>query len=77
MALNLRNARVLLAAQQHVHPHPSLGGCEERIPARNVACMDIASMIMGGSIASVAWIALTPWAKLKRLKQLEADDDGA
>ena len=34
-------------------------------------------MIMGGSIASVAWIALTPWAKLKRLKQLEADDDAA
>lgn len=29
-------------------------------------------MIMGGSIASVAWIACYPWAKLKRLQQLEA-----
>ena len=35
--------------------------------------MDIASMIMGGSIASIAWIAFYPWAKLKRLQQLEAD----
>lgn len=33
--------------------------------------MDIASMIMGGSIASVAWIAFYPWAKLRRLKELE------
>jgi hypothetical protein len=38
--------------------------------------MDIASMIMGASIASVAWIALTPWSKLKRLRQLEATHDG-
>lgn len=30
-------------------------------------------MIMGASIASVAWIAFSPWAKLKRLQQLEAD----
>lgn len=43
----------------------------------SVEGMDIASMIMGASIASIAWIALTPWAKLKRLKQLEAGDDGS
>lgn len=29
-------------------------------------------MIMGGSIASVAWIAFYPWAKLKRLRELES-----
>lgn len=43
---------------------------------RSVEGMDIASMIMGGSIASIAWIAFTPWAKLKRLKQFEAGDGG-
>lgn len=43
----------------------------------SVEGMDIASMIMGASIASIAWIALTPWGKLKRLKQLEAGDDGS
>lgn len=32
-------------------------------------------MIMGAAIASVAWIALTPWTKLKRLKELEAGGD--
>ncbi len=34
-------------------------------------------MIMGGAIASIAWIALTPWSKLKRLKQLEAGEEDA
>ncbi|WP_334151919.1 hypothetical protein [Microbacterium sp.] len=29
--------------------------------------------LIRGSIASVAWIAFYPWAKLKRLQQLEAD----
>lgn len=38
--------------------------------------MDISSMIMGGSIASIAWIAFFPWAKLKRLKELEGGKDG-
>jgi len=38
--------------------------------------MDIASMIMGASIASVAWIAFYPWAKLKRLAGLEASAEG-
>ncbi|WP_290805615.1 hypothetical protein [Herbiconiux sp.] len=38
--------------------------------------MDIASMIMGASIASVAWIAFYPWAKLKRLAELEASAEG-
>lgn len=34
--------------------------------------MDIASMIMGGSIVSIAWIAFWPWSQLKRLRELEA-----
>jgi len=38
--------------------------------------MDIVSMIMGASIASVGWIAFTPWAKLKRLQQLEERERG-
>jgi hypothetical protein len=33
--------------------------------------MDVSSMIMGGAITSIAWIAFYPWAKLKRLKELE------
>jgi hypothetical protein len=37
--------------------------------------MDFASMIMGGSIASIAWIAFYPWAKLRRLRELEAAED--
>lgn len=43
---------------------------------RTVAVMDIASMIMGGSIASVMWIAFFPWAKLRRLRDLESEADG-
>ncbi|WP_256221027.1 MULTISPECIES: hypothetical protein [Microbacterium] len=38
--------------------------------------MDIASMIMGGSIASIMWIAFYPWAKLRRLRELESQVDG-
>jgi hypothetical protein len=34
--------------------------------------MDIASMIMGASIASIAWIAFYPWAKMKRLREIDA-----
>ncbi|MEV7826708.1 hypothetical protein [Microbacterium enclense] len=34
--------------------------------------MDTSSMIMGASIASVAWIAFYPWAKLRRLREIEA-----
>jgi hypothetical protein len=34
--------------------------------------MDTASMIMGASITSVAWVAFYPWTKLKRLRELEA-----
>jgi hypothetical protein len=34
--------------------------------------MDLASMIMGAAIASVAWIAFYPSAKLRRLRELEA-----
>ncbi len=29
-------------------------------------------MIMGASIASVAWIGFYPWARLRRLRELEA-----
>ncbi|WP_423919351.1 hypothetical protein ACPEEZ_12140 [Frigoribacterium sp. 2-23] len=36
--------------------------------------MDLSSMIMGAAIASVAWIAVYPWAKLKRLNALEASE---
>ena len=39
---------------------------------RSVDRMDIASMIMGASIVSIAWIAFWPWAQLKRLRELEA-----
>jgi hypothetical protein len=35
--------------------------------------MDTASMIMGAAIASVAWIGFYPWAKLRRLRELEAE----
>lgn len=38
--------------------------------------MDVVSMIMGASIASVAWIAFFPRAKLKRLKGLEDGEKG-
>ena len=34
--------------------------------------MDIASMIMGASIASIAWVGFYPWEKLKRLRAMEA-----
>lgn len=34
--------------------------------------MDIASMIMGASIASIAWIAFYPWTKLRQLREREA-----
>ncbi|MFG6444458.1 hypothetical protein ACFXP7_04180 [Microbacterium sp. P06] len=37
--------------------------------------MDIASMIMGASIASVAWIAFYPWSAVKRLRDIEAGGD--
>ena len=33
--------------------------------------MDIASLLMGASIASIAWIAVVPWSKLKRLQELD------
>lgn len=32
-------------------------------------------MIMGASIASVAWIGFFPWARLRRLRELEAGVD--
>lgn len=28
-------------------------------------------MIMGGAIASIMWIAFVPWAKLRRLRELD------
>lgn len=31
-------------------------------------------MIMGASIASIAWIALWPWERLRRLRELDARD---
>ena len=54
---------------------PSRGIPAARL-TRTVAVMDIASMIMGGSIASVMWIAFYPWAKLRRLRDLESEADG-
>ena len=38
--------------------------------------MDISSMIMGAAIASVMWIGFVPWARLKRLPELEAQAAG-
>lgn len=46
------------------------------IAPRRVDDMDVASMIMGASIASIAWIAFSPWVKLKRLKELEDAEKG-
>lgn len=34
-------------------------------------------MIMGGAIASVMWIALVPWSKLRRLDELDRRGDEA
>ena len=31
-------------------------------------------MLMGASIASIVWIAIVPWAKLKRLKELDRQE---
>lgn len=31
-------------------------------------------MIMGASIASIVWIAVVPWSKLKRLREQDARD---
>ena len=55
---------------------PSRGGCAGGIAPRRVVDMDVVSMIMGASIASVVWITLVPWAKLKRLKELEDGEKG-
>ena len=33
-------------------------------------------MIMGASIASIAWIGFYPWSKLKRLRELEEAAQG-
>ena len=35
--------------------------------------MDTSSMIMGAAIASVAWIGFYPWAKLKKLRAFEEE----
>ncbi len=35
--------------------------------------MDTVSLIMGASIASIAWIAFVPWTKLARLRELDAE----
>ncbi|BAJ74071.1 tRNA-dihydrouridine synthase [Microbacterium testaceum StLB037] len=48
-------------------------GIRHRVGFRSVETMDISSMIMGGAIASVAWIAFVPWSKLRRLKELDAE----
>lgn len=40
-------------------------------PVSRLGVMDIASMIMGASIISIAWIAFWPWAQLKRLRELK------
>ncbi len=31
-------------------------------------------MIMGASIASIAWIVFVPWSKLRQLKAAEKDE---
>ncbi|WP_183418666.1 hypothetical protein [Microbacterium proteolyticum] len=40
--------------------------------SRSLDTMDISSMIMGASIASIAWIAFYPWAQLRRLRAIDA-----
>jgi len=40
--------------------------------------MDLSSMIMGAAIASVVWVVLVPWSRLKELRerdQAERADD--
>jgi hypothetical protein len=37
--------------------------------------MDITSMLMGASIASIAWVGFYPWEKLKRLRAMEATEE--
>lgn len=34
--------------------------------------MDVASIIMGMAIASIAWICFVPWTKLRELREAEA-----
>jgi hypothetical protein len=42
-----------------------------------VEVMDITSMLMGASIASIAWVGFYPWEKLKRLRAMEATEESA
>jgi hypothetical protein len=32
-------------------------------------------MLMGASIASIAWVGFYPWEKLKRLRAMEATEE--
>ncbi|MDF2806019.1 MAG: hypothetical protein K0S43_965, partial [Cellulosimicrobium sp.] len=47
---------------------PSLIPWEGRGPPARMVAMDVPSMIMGGAIASVVWIVLVPWSRLKELR---------
>ena len=51
---------------------PPYDGLDRPRGVGTVEAMDIPSMIMGASIASVAWIGFHPWAELKRLRAMEA-----
>jgi hypothetical protein len=47
------------------------GTCKPSERWSTVGSMDIPSMIMGASIASIVWIAIYPWAKLKKLREMD------
>lgn len=47
-------------------------GIRECPGAHSVEDMDVSSMIMGGAIASIAWIAFYPWAQMRRLREIDA-----
>lgn len=49
-------------------------GIRRRLDAHNVEIMDVSSVIMGASIASVAWIAFSPWAQMRRLREIDAQN---
>lgn len=49
-------------------------GIRHRLAPRSVEAMDVSSMIMGASIASVAWIAFSPWAQMRRLREIRAQN---
>jgi hypothetical protein len=67
----IRGAFPRQGARRRAAPPPRDGRAGGR-RAGSVEAMDISSMIMGASIASVAWVGCYPWAKLRKLRAMEA-----